>query len=775
MAQPNDTTSQRGRVPLLAALLAFAIATAVAFGRVYRGPGSTGKLVIAAAGAVLLAAAVERLPVLISTLASAAGLLLALALLVFPETTAFGLPTGETLGAIGDAFRQVGGVAAQEVAPVGPIPALLLAGVVAVWTASFAAHALVVRATSGVLALLPAGALVGFADVVLGDGVRPAYMVLFLLSAFGVLSTLGLRSVARWGQLVPWSGAPRWSLFSTNALRAARRAAIPAALSAVLLPWMLPGLHRQAWYPIGGTGSRAPISIDPIVDLRPSLSLDPARELFTVETPRPAYWRMVALDRFDGQRWSSSDPDGDSAAPLPADHSLTPSSAGVEYKRLGARFRIGALSSLWLPLPYETAFLAVGDEDLRYDPDLGVVIAPDLTEDGLEYEASGVLVSPEPSQIDEDFRRTDPFYDHATPQGARFLDLPETLRPEISEITRNVAGGQDTPYRMALAVQNHLRRFTYDERAQPGHGANHLVNFLTETKTGYCEQFAGAMAVMLRTLGIPSRVVVGFTPGVFDPNDRRYHVTTRNAHAWVEVHMGQFGWLGFEPTPPRANPTAGSYQFPSELPGGDRAPNLPPPVDPRLDEPGEGQRGDQADQGGLGPDAAPGADARRSPAAILILAAAAGLLILLAAIPLGKRLARGSLVSEASTPAQRALAAYEVFSRRLSDLGVRRRPSETLWEFRRRLLESYTFGEGRLERLTRLAGRAAYGGGLTNQEAAQAVELAAAAGRDAEHSVGRWRRLVALWRLRPSLRRRRHRRPLVRRPATLAWSPSSLP
>jgi transglutaminase-like putative cysteine protease len=774
MAHEDDTTTARGRLPLLAALLAFTIATAVAFGRVYQGPGSTLKLVAAAAGAVLVAAALERLPVLVSTAGSASGLLLALALLVFPETTAYGLPTGATLRAIAAAFREVGGVASQTIAPVGPVPALLLAGVVAVWTASFAAHALVARAASGVLALLPAGALVGFADVVLEDGVRPAYMVLFLLAAFAMLSTLGLRSVARWGQLIPWSRAPRWSLFSTNALRAARRAAVPAALSAVLLPWVLPGLEARAWYPIGPAGANAPISIDPIVDLRPSLTLDPPRELFSVATPRPAYWRMVALDRFDGQRWFSSDPRGEGGSPVPDDGTLVPSAhPGIRGTTLPVSIEIGALSSLWLPVPYETAFVDPGPSEVRYDPVMGNLVVPELTDDDMEYSARGALISPQPSQIDLDFSADglDEFYTPGNP----FLELPPGLPPRIAVITQELTADWDTSYRKALAIQNYLQRFTYNENAPAGHGANHLLNFLTETKTGYCEQFAGAMAVMLRTIGIPSRVVIGFTPGAFDPDDRRYHVSTRNAHAWVEVHMGDFGWLAFEPTPSRSNPTAGEYQFPVVLPGNDLPPFAPPREDPRTEGREGDQRGEQADQGGLGPDVLPDTPERGSTAARSVLAGAALVLALLAAIPLAKLTTRRRLLAAAQGPSARTLAAYSVFERRLADLGFARRGSETLWEFRDRLRRDLTFGEGGLERLTRLAGRAAYGGGVSETEADDAVATAAAAGSDAERSVGRARRLLAIWRVTTRFGRRPPGRIARRRDGAVAWTPAVLP
>lgn len=89
--------------------------------------------------------------------------------------------------------------------------------------------------------------------------------------------------------------------------------------------------------------------------------------------------------------------------------------------------------------------------------------------------------------------------------------------------------------------------FEYSTEVQPGHGNNAIENFL-QIRKGYCEQFAATFAVMARTLGIPSRVAVGFTPGQLD-SDGWYSVFSRNAHAWPEIWFDSIGWIPFEPTP----------------------------------------------------------------------------------------------------------------------------------------------------------------------------------------------------------------------------------
>jgi transglutaminase-like putative cysteine protease len=132
----------------------------------------------------------------------------------------------------------------------------------------------------------------------------------------------------------------------------------------------------------------------------------------------------------------------------------------------------------------------------------------------------------------------------------------------LYDVARRVAGTARTPYAAVLAIESWLRqggRFTYDE-SPPRSSGPPLVSFLTRTKAGYCQHFAGAMAAMLRMLGIPSRVAVGFTSGT--PEDGTWVVTDHNAHAWVEVWFEGQGWIPFDPTPGRGT-LGGEYSFAS--------------------------------------------------------------------------------------------------------------------------------------------------------------------------------------------------------------------
>jgi transglutaminase-like putative cysteine protease len=117
-----------------------------------------------------------------------------------------------------------------------------------------------------------------------------------------------------------------------------------------------------------------------------------------------------------------------------------------------------------------------------------------------------------------------------------------------------IVGEADSPYAAAVALEAWFRNgggFTYNERPPPFGPEPPLTFFALESKQGYCQQFAGAMAAMLRLLGVPARVAAGFTSGDYDVEKREWTVTDHNAHTWVEVFFPGFGWLPFDPTPGR--------------------------------------------------------------------------------------------------------------------------------------------------------------------------------------------------------------------------------
>ena len=155
MARPQGTSARTQRVNAAIATGLLAVATAVALARVFAGGGATWRLGAAGVASGLLACAMERKNLLLATVVSAAAMLVAVGLWIFPDTTFHGLPTMHTLHAIGSASKQVGELARTQVAPTAPLRPLLLAALTSVWAAIFSAHALAFRAGSPLLALVP--------------------------------------------------------------------------------------------------------------------------------------------------------------------------------------------------------------------------------------------------------------------------------------------------------------------------------------------------------------------------------------------------------------------------------------------------------------------------------------------------------------------------------------------------------------------------------------------------------------------------------------------
>jgi hypothetical protein len=138
----------------------------------------------------------------------------------------------------------------------------------------------------------------------------------------------------------------------------------------------------------------------------------------------------------------------------------------------------------------------------------------------------------------------------------QYLSLP-ALDPRIPELSRAIVRGLDNDVDRAAAVARYLRRsYGYTLELPSREVADPLAYFLFTRKKGHCEYFASAMAVMLRSLGIPSRLVTGFQSGIFNPMTDLYVIRASDAHSWVEAWLPGRGWVTFDPTPPDPNPGA---------------------------------------------------------------------------------------------------------------------------------------------------------------------------------------------------------------------------
>jgi transglutaminase-like putative cysteine protease len=135
-----------------------------------------------------------------------------------------------------------------------------------------------------------------------------------------------------------------------------------------------------------------------------------------------------------------------------------------------------------------------------------------------------------------------------------YLQLPPSLPARVASLAAQIANGATDPYDRALRLQDYLR-ITYTYRLDvppPPAGRDAVDYFLYEAPGGFCSYYASAMAVMLRTLGVPARVATGYAMGEYDQGRGAYRVAGAAAHAWVEVYFPAYGWVEFEPTAARA-------------------------------------------------------------------------------------------------------------------------------------------------------------------------------------------------------------------------------
>ena len=748
MAHAAGTSTRTHRLIGLLAALLLAAATALAFGRVFLGISTTMQLLGVAVTAACLAVAFERRSLLLSTLASAVGLAIAVGLIVFPTSTWYGLPTNDTLRAALDAAALVGEQAKIQAAPAEPIAPLLLAAVVSLWAAVFSAHALAFRAGSPLLGLVPPVALVAFADTVLEEFVKPLYGLLFLAAALLVVFADGLARVQGWGPV--WSSAHRG--VTRTAGRGARRLALTALSAAFLAPIVVPGFGSKALIDFGSPVNGR-VAIDPFVSIQHSLTQQTSVEVFRVTTTQPEYLRLVSLPDFDGVLWKPSTDEGpvlEAGNPVPA----TDVPSGLTEP---VTIDVTAdLAQTYVPTPYPVKSVAIPGRTVRFNPDTGTTFVEHPLERGESYRVTASVVRP----TADDLRNAST----AAPlENGRYLYTPAGLT-EVGDLALRWTKGADSDFDKAMAIQHRLRNgeFTYTVHTPLHGGTRSIIDFLTESKAGFCQQFSTAMAVMLRKVGVQSRVVVGFAIGDRLPASGQYSIKTDSAHSWVEVYFPDWGWMPFEPTPTRVNPVTTAYNAPAPAcngalcSGSDGQPIRPDEVgstrgkgqqgllDPRSHV-GGGPRGAVGESGTIDTPAEDGGLARIALLVGLVLAGI-GFLLVPPAHALRRRIRiRGA----AAEPRRLILVTYEQFTERAAGLGLGRRSGETLEEYRRKVMDTGYVSNGHLDRLTRLATAAAYSSREPDGEQADDAGVAAeTAIREIKRAVGPTRWLVGLYRRR---------------------------
>ena len=355
--------------------------------------------------------------------------------------------------------------------------------------------------------------------------------------------------------------------------------AATAVVIALLVPLGLPDVTPPDSSEPGASG--AATGINPIITLGDDLRQgDPSLALtYTTTEPGGVYLRLTALDDFTGESWKPSSTDviqGNDVAAIGPAPGL---GADVPRAATTSDITVGNILSRWLPVPYAPTSITGLDGTWSWEPDALAIRTASSNVRNQEYEVQSVTISPSVDQLLAAGTTVEPGFE-------RYLALPDDMPAIVGQTALEVVGDAATNYDKAIALQEYFRggEFTYSEEAPvengyDGSGASVLAAFLT-AKAGYCVHFSSAMASMARTLGIPSRVVVGFTPGEANslPSGTEYRVTTHNFHAWPELYFAGIGWVRFEPTPGRGVPPAFAPLAVDDPTTPDVDESVPPPV-----------------------------------------------------------------------------------------------------------------------------------------------------------------------------------------------------
>jgi len=265
-------------------------------------------------------------------------------------------------------------------------------------------------------------------------------------------------------------------------------------------------------------------------------------------------WRGVTLNLFDGTTWSNPH----------EQHTLPRSTGGFfllslrngnrqanEVRRAGHTIHYRVLME---PVASNVFFLAPTPLALEGNYRAvtmdggGAVFDPDPEHPVATYQATSNIAQPAPG----DLRSADQSYPPEILLD--YLQLPR-LDPRIPQLAEQITASENNHYDKAVALERYLRsHFGYTLQLSRSVPRDPLANFLFERRRGHCEYFASAMAVMLRTLQIPSRVVNGFRTGEFNDITSQYLIRAQDAHSWVEAYFPGYGWVSFDPTP--ASPAA---------------------------------------------------------------------------------------------------------------------------------------------------------------------------------------------------------------------------
>jgi transglutaminase-like putative cysteine protease len=504
--------------------------------------------------AVAMLARVARFPVWGQALAMLAGLTVFLTS-SFPSGHEFArvIPSGQTishfhalLGAAGKDIRELSVPVADHV----ELYFLVAAGIGLV---AVAVDLLAVGLRHPALAGLPLLAVYSVPVAIHTTGVS---WIPFSLGAAGylwLLITDHVDRVRRWGRRFRGDGRDVDNWEPSPLAASGRRVGFAGLVIAIVVPFLVPGMNAGLLQRLsaigssvgnGNTGSPGN-SLSPLVTLSGQLTKSRTQNLFTFTTNQKnedkiPYLRTAVADVVTN---SGFQPHALSTRQRLEGAKLKTSTTAVKGHKYKAYVTTQNLDDRYLTLfSNPVAVNAPNQVPWYYDAATGVVYADQNGTDHIQYNFSYDSYD----FTGEDLLGASPLKDDSIFKANTRVPFNQTIANRVDALTK----GQGTEYDKVMAIYDSFSTangFSYQLSTKTGTSGSDIVDFLTN-KQGYCEQFAAAMAWMVRQARIPARVVVGYRLGT-ENSKHTFQVTNKEAHAWVEVWFPDFGWVPFDPTP----------------------------------------------------------------------------------------------------------------------------------------------------------------------------------------------------------------------------------
>ena len=467
----------------------------------------------------------------------------------------FFVPTGKTVDGLVGMVDRGFDVAAQYAAPTPESPGLTLLVLFSIGLVGALVDFFALGVRRVPLTGLPLLTLYTIPVTALPNGI-PFYGFLPGAAAYVALLLADERDrLSHWGRVITRNPHSREqsSVDLSGLVSTGRQISVAAVATAVIVPIFVPMFGSNPFDGTGGDGSGpggGDISFaDPMVSLAQSLRRPAKEDVLRVSgSTRPQYLRMAVLDQPGPDNWSVSDVDLDTTLGLGNQLPLPQGLPGDAIGRL-QRLQIEPTDEFpsdttWLPAPFALRNVEI-DGDWAYVPKDQTVTATTSTAGSTlaAYTVDFAELEFSPEQLEAS--------GPAPAEMAPFAEVPTDLPAAVTNVARAVTQGATNDYERALLLQSFFRdrsQFTYDLDAAYGYGYEAMEDFLQERR-GFCQHFSATMAMMARTLEIPSRVAVGFLQPDRIESDGTYVITSDDVHAWPELYFDGLGWVRFEPTP----------------------------------------------------------------------------------------------------------------------------------------------------------------------------------------------------------------------------------